>query len=76
MRRAFVGVSIAVFLLFVGLNVYRILYPGPWAIECNRRDSSGSIVSTVRAHIPNKRALDRFLAEASTRGEVCMKVPE
>ena len=76
MRRAFVGVSIAVFLLFVGLNAYRILYPGPWALECNRRDSSGRVASTVRAHIADKRALDRFLAEANKRGEICEKVPE
>ena len=76
MRTAFVSVSIAVFLLFVGLNLYRMLYPGRWAIECNRRDNSGRIISTVRAHIPNKRALERFLAEATKRGEVCRKSPE
>jgi hypothetical protein len=76
MRRAFVGVSIAVFLLFVGVNVYRILYPGPWGIECNRRDSSGRITSTVRAHITNQRSLELFLAEATKRGEVCEKFPE
>jgi hypothetical protein len=76
MRTAIVSVSIAVFLLFVGLNLYRIFYPGPWAIECNRRDSSGRIISTVRAHVPNKRALERFLAEASRSGETCEKFPE
>lgn len=75
MRRAFVSVSIAIFLLFVGLNVYRILYPGPWAVECNRRDSSGRIISTVRAHIVDKRALDRFLDQATKSGEICEKLP-
>jgi hypothetical protein len=75
MRIAFIVVSIVVFLLFVGVSVYRMFYPGPWSIECNRRDSSGAIISTVRARATNRGALDRFLAAAHQSGESCVKSP-
>jgi hypothetical protein len=71
MRTVFIIVSITVFLLFVGVNVYRTLYPSLWIVECRRFDDQGRLTSTARARIFDGLSVKRFVDEADKRGEKC-----
>jgi hypothetical protein len=67
-------IAVLVFLAFVGMNVYRSLYPPRMDVECVVKDSRGRVISTVRAY-PTVDRLERFLTEAQKRGETCRTIP-
>jgi hypothetical protein len=64
-------VAVVVFLAFVGLSVYMNLIPRRWDIECELKDSSGKVVSTVRAYPADQHRFKRFIEDAERRGETC-----
>jgi len=70
-KEGLIAAAVAVFLLFAGVNVYRLIYPPRRDVECVAKDSRGTVTATVRAHPANNRSLQRFMAEAKKRGETC-----
>jgi hypothetical protein len=45
---AFVWVAIAIALLFVGTNVYRILHPPGWEVKCTGIGGPGTVLAPER----------------------------
>jgi hypothetical protein len=75
-KNALIIISVIVFTLFVGTNLYWYFYPGSWTAECRRSDDSGRVVSTARAHSLSKHTLELFITASKKRGEVCVKFPD
>jgi len=74
-KDALIFVAVLVFLAFVAFNVYPRLISRRLDVECIAKDSSGKIVSTVRAYPAKEEAFKRFIEEAEKRGEVCTVTP-
>jgi hypothetical protein len=69
-RKAFLVVAGAFFLIFVGWNVYRLLYPNfYWRVECFRADGS----PTGKTFIAGKEGYlaRQIVDDAPKRGETC-----
>ena len=75
MKEAAVVVAVVVFLSFIGFNVFLRFFPRRWDVECLAKDSSGKVVSTVRAYPAEEDSFKRFIEEAEKRGEICTVTP-
>jgi hypothetical protein len=66
-------VAVAVFLLFAGTGVYRILYPvRHWIVECVVKDNGGKVLSSrTSGQLEEADQAEDFLVWAQKRGETC-----
>jgi hypothetical protein len=67
-KAALVWVAIAIALLFVGTNVYRILCPPYWYVKCLMKGSPGQVLSS-------EQLAKEIAAEAEKRGQTCTVIP-
>jgi hypothetical protein len=71
-RTAVFVVGIAFFLLFVGTNLYWVLYPAHWIVDCSIKDSSGHVISSrISPRLHEEQQVKDFIAWAERQGEKC-----
>jgi hypothetical protein len=74
--RYLVIIAVAVFLLFMGVNVYQFLCPTRWSIECFVTDSSGKALSSrLSPRLTTEREVKEFIAGPERDGETCTTIP-
>jgi hypothetical protein len=71
-----VWVAIAIALLFLGANVYWILCPPHWSVECFVTDSSGKVLSSrLSPKLTTEHQVKEFTAGPEKDGETCTVIP-